>query len=139
MSSSKIFARRLFGGKVSEDCALFHGRCKMAEPVQGTPAADSQLRVDEERSPEVNGEVIVKLYDDSACTEVKIVKQLGSAELWPLALQGDRVLTPVKRAPKMPKSSEARGFLLGPASAALGPALQGCSVDECVRLMGEPF
>ena len=67
MSTSKLFARRLLGGKVSADRALFRECCMMTEPVQGASTADSQLRIDEERSLEVDKEVIVKLYNDPAC------------------------------------------------------------------------
>lgn len=59
MSTSKLFARRLLGGKVSAERALLRECCKMAEPVQGGSVADSQLRIDEERSLEVDNEVIV--------------------------------------------------------------------------------
>lgn len=96
MSTSKLFARRLLGGKVSverarlRDCckvseerALLRDCCRITEPVQGGSIADSQLRIDEERSLEVVNEVIGKLYNGPACDSrmVNEGKQLGSAKL----------------------------------------------------------
>ena len=67
MSTSKLFARRLLGGKISADRALLRDCCKITVPVQGGSIADSQLRIDEERSLEADKEVIRKLYDGAAC------------------------------------------------------------------------
>ena len=53
--------------KVSVERALLRDCCKMTEPVQGSSMADSQLRIDEERSLEVDKEVIGKLYNGAAC------------------------------------------------------------------------
>ena len=68
MSISKLFARRLFGGRrrlcggsVSAERALLRDCCKITEPVQGGSTADSQLRIDEERSIGFGKEVIAKL------------------------------------------------------------------------------
>ena len=66
MSTSKLFARLLLGGKVSAERALLRDCCKMTEPVQGGSIADSQLMIDEERSLEVDKEVIWKLYNGAA-------------------------------------------------------------------------
>lgn len=63
MSTSKLFARRLAGGKVSADRALFRDCCRITELMQGTSMVDSQLRIDEESSLEVDEEVIGKLYN----------------------------------------------------------------------------
>ena len=68
MSTSKLFARRLFGGRrrlcggsVSAERALLRDCCKITEPVQGGSTADSQLSIDEERSLGFEREVIGKL------------------------------------------------------------------------------
>ena len=54
MFTSKLFARRLLGGKVSADCALFREGLRTTKAV-GASSADRQLRIDEERSLEVMG------------------------------------------------------------------------------------
>ena len=66
MSTSKLVARRLVGGKISADRALLRECCKITELVQGASTVDSQLRIDEERSLEVDKEVIGELYNGPA-------------------------------------------------------------------------
>ena len=66
MSNSRLFARRLLGGKVSAERALLRDLCKMTGPIQGGSIADSQLSTDEERSLEVDMDVIGKLYNGAA-------------------------------------------------------------------------
>ena len=68
MSTSRLFARCLFGGRrrlcggsVSAERALLRDCCKITEPEQESSTADSQLRIDEERSLDFEREVIAKL------------------------------------------------------------------------------
>ena len=61
MSTSKLFARRLLGGKISAERALLRDCCKITVLIGGGSIADSQLRTDEERSLGVDKEVIGKL------------------------------------------------------------------------------
>ena len=73
MSTSKLFARRLLGGKISVERALLRDCCKITVPIQGGSIADSQLMTDEERSLEVDKEVIGKLCNGAACeSRVKV-------------------------------------------------------------------
>ena len=67
MSTSKLFARRLIGGRVSTDRALFRKCCKTTELVEGPSTFDSQPRIDEERSLKVDKEAIWKLCTGLAC------------------------------------------------------------------------
>ena len=67
MFTSKLFARRLcsgrrrlFGARVSAERALLRDCCKITEPEQESSTAESQLRIDEERSRALEREVIVK-------------------------------------------------------------------------------
>lgn len=66
-STSKLFARRLFGGRVSTERARLRDCCKITEPVQEGSTADSQLSIDEEQLLEFDKEVIGKLYNSGAC------------------------------------------------------------------------
>ena len=68
MSTSKLFARRSLGGtrglsrgRPSAERALLRDCCTITEPVREGSTADSQLRIDDERSLDFNTEFMGKL------------------------------------------------------------------------------